>query len=67
MEQKFEEDPMSEEVIKIPVTEVDEEEIIYVDAEDQNEEEMENQGMVSVGSTDSNQSDNSSGSFAFPV
>lgn len=67
MEQKFEEDPMSEEVIKIPVTEVDKEEIIYVDAEDQNEEEMENQGMVSVGSTDSNQSDNSSGSFAFPV
>ncbi|XP_031287563.1 protein BREAKING OF ASYMMETRY IN THE STOMATAL LINEAGE [Pistacia vera] len=69
----YEDGPTSEEDIKIPVTEVmvDEEEIIYVDAESSSRryqnEEMENQGMVSVGSSDSNQSDNSSGSFAFPV
>ncbi|XP_044484856.1 protein BREAKING OF ASYMMETRY IN THE STOMATAL LINEAGE-like [Mangifera indica] len=63
----------SEEDIRIPVTGVmvDEEEIIYVDAgssvRSYQTEAMENQEMVSVGSSESSQSGNSSGSFAFPV
>ncbi|KAK4844073.1 hypothetical protein QYF36_016139 [Acer negundo] len=51
----------------IPVKEYEEEDAVYLDIESAASRYQSDQGMVSVESSDSNRSDNSTASFAFPV